>query len=270
MILIKNRGIIEINGNDTISFLNNILTQNVESINEDNFLYSALLSPQGKFLFDLFILKNGENSYIIDTNHPQELLLKLKLYKLRANIEINDLTNKIGVFHSENQNNIDNFICKKDIRRKNLGIMRCYGDINTPQNGDFVDYDFIRIDNSIPDPSRDLIRDKDFALEGLLDEMGAIDFHKGCYIGQEMTSRMKRRGTLKQKLCKFEFIGAPPEFDTPIFANDVEIGKTRTIAKNLGMALIRFDRLKQAQENEIKLFALETEISIKQIDWPQI
>lgn len=266
MIILKNRGLIGINGNDTIPFLNNILTRNIDNLNQDNLTYAALLSPQGKYLFDLFIIKNGETSFLIDSNDSKELFAKLRMYKLRSEIELIDLNNELGVFYSPFEIDDKNYICKKDIRNENMGF-RLYGSLNTNNLGNFADYEYLRIKNEIPEPSFDLIRDKDFALEGLLDEMGAIDFHKGCYIGQEMTSRMKRRGTLKQKLCKFEFIGAPPEFDTPIIANNQEIGRTRSISKNLGLALIRFDRLKLAQDNDLKLFALDTEIFIKQIDW---
>lgn len=264
MIKLENRGIIEIKGQETPAFLNNILTRNIDAADYENAVFAALLSPQGKFLFDMFIIKNGENSFLIDCNDVNELFTKLRMYKLRAQIEINNLSNDLHVYHSLEKPIDSNFIYFKDPRNNELGY-RVFAN-NVDETGDFADYETLRIKNSIPDTSNDLIRDGDFALEGLLDELGAIDFHKGCYIGQEMTSRMKRRGTLKQKLCSVQFNGPKPPYNTPIMANETEIGKIRTGVENHAMALIRFDRLKNAIANGENLFALETKLIIDKPD----
>lgn len=260
MILLKNRAIIEIKGEQVIEFLNNILTNNIDKADEINAIYAALLGPQGKFLFDIFIIKNGENSYLIDTNDVDELYAKLRMFKLRMKVDINNLSNELGVFFNIKPK--DEFISFKDPRNENLGF-RIFAPIDTNQSDDFENYQKLRISLNIPSPAEDLIRDKDFALEARLDEMGAIDFHKGCYIGQEMTSRMKRRGTLKQKLQNFKYDGDTLPFDCPIMAENVEIGRIRTNVKNHGMALIRLDRLKNAHENGAKMLADGKQIYIE-------
>ena len=260
MILLKNRGIIELKGEQVIEFLNNILTNNIDKADEKNAIYAALLGPQGKFLFDIFIIKNGENSYLLDTNDADELYNKLRIFKLRMKVDIINLSSQLGVF--SNIQSKDDFISFQDTRNKDLGL-RIIAPLDTPTNADFEKYEETRIGLNIPDPANDLIRDKDFALEARLDEMGAIDFHKGCYIGQEMTSRMKRRGTLKQNLQAFKYDGDEIPYDCPIIADEIEIGRVRTNYKNCGMALIRLDRLKAATQNGAKMLADGKQIYIE-------
>lgn len=256
MIRLADRGIIELRG-DTISpFLNNLLTKNVDIATETILTYAALLGPQGKFLFDLFVLRPSSDTFLIDTNHCEELFQKLRLYKMRLPIEIS-VREDLAVFAHFNQ--IENSF--PDPRNTNLGF-RVFAPKEAKTDGEFEEYENKRFELGIPDPSRDLIRDGDFALEGLLDEMGAIDFQKGCFIGQEMTSRMKRRGTLKQKLVKIRINGETPEFDTSILANETEIGRIRTNNGTIGLALMRIDRAKIALENGTKTLAGRAEILI--------
>lgn len=260
MILLKKRGIIEISGEQVVEFLNNILTNNIDKADEKNAIYAALLGPQGKFLFDIFIIKTGENSYLIDANDADELYSKLRMFKLRMKVDIINLSNQLSVF--SNSQSKDEHTSFQDTRNKDLGF-RIIAPLETQIDGDFEKYEENRISLNIPDPANDLIRDKDFALEARLDEMGAIDFHKGCYIGQEMTSRMKRRGTLKQNLQAFKYDGDEIPYDCPIIADEVEIGRVRTNIKNCGMALIRLDRLKTATLNGVKMLADGKQIYIE-------
>ena len=260
MILLKNRGIIEIKGEQVVEFLNNILTNNIDKADDKNAIYAALLGPQGKFLFDIFIIKNGENSYLLDANDCDELYSKLRMFKLRMKVDIYNLSNELGVFFNNKPK--DEFISFQDPRNKDLGF-RIFAPLDTNQNDNFENYQKLRISLNIPSPAEDLIRDKDFALEARLDEMGAIDFHKGCYIGQEMTSRMKRRGTLKQNLQAFKYDGDEIPYDCAIIADEIEIGRVRTNYKNCGMALIRLDRLKTATQNGAKMLADGKQIYIE-------
>jgi tRNA-modifying protein YgfZ len=261
MILLGNRGIIEISGTDVCGFLNNILTNNIDNATSENAIYAALLSPQGKFLFDIFIIKTSENCFLLDCNDVDELFAKLRIYKLRSQINITNKSNELAVYYNDKK--LDEYISFADCRHAELNY-RIIAPKDLAIDADYINYEVLRISLNIPAPALDLIRDKDFALEALLDDMGAIDFHKGCYIGQEMTSRMKRRGTLKQKLQTFDFIGNAPEFDTPIIAEDTEIGRTRSFANGKLMALVRLDRLELAKQKRIKLLAGETQVIYEQ------
>lgn len=257
MIRLKGREILELWGSDASFFLNNLLTNSINANTQHIPVYAALLGPQGKFLFDLFIIETEGSHYFIETNHANELEAKLKLYRMRWPIEMK-LRPDLAVF---SHNDDKSPMAFQDPRNPNLGF-RVFAPIETLTDGEFIEYENKRLELGIPDPSRDLIRDSDFALEGLLDEMGAIDFQKGCFIGQEMTSRMKRRGTLKQKLVKIRIIGETPEFDTAIMANETEIGRLRTNNGQIGLALMRIDRAKIATENNIKMLANGAQILI--------
>lgn len=259
MIKLENRGIIKITGKDSTNFLNNILTNNIDDASEQGAVFAALLSPQGRYLFDMFIIKAGEDEFLLDTSFTDELFTKLMMYKLRSNVKIEHLK-ELSVYASfENETGLHKY---QDPRNNNMGL-RIIDYNNRETNQSIEYYNKIRIQNSIPELEYDLLRDKDFALEGLLDEMGAIDFHKGCYIGQEMTSRMKRRGTLKQKLVKINFLcDTPPPFNSKIMSQNNEIGLVRSVSGNIGLALVRLDRLQNAIENNDELVAEGCQINV--------
>lgn len=264
VIKLKNRGAIEISGDNALVFLNNLISNDVEKSLANSPIYSALLTPQGKYLFDLFVYSLSNSNFLIDTNAPLELEQKLGIYKMRSNVEIK-LRDDLAVFADLGTSNNNNYTSFTDPRHSEMGL-RIFAPATTPETQDFAAYESHRLKLGIPDLSQDLIREKDFALEGLMDELNGIDFQKGCYVGQEMTSRMKRRGTLKQKLCRIKTTAQIP-FDTPIMANDSEIGRIRSNNGEYGIALVRFDRWQTAAQNGEKLLANDSEIIIDPPKW---
>jgi folate-binding protein YgfZ len=134
----------------------------------------------------------------------------------------------------------------------------------------FAAYEQTRLGLGVPDLAADLLVEKDFILEGLMDEMGGVDFHKGCYVGQEMTSRMKRRTTVKTKLCRVRYEGAAPAFETPILADGWEVGRMRTGGPGHGLALIRFDRAQKAINDGQELRAGDQPIQLDPPSWMQV
>ena len=267
MILLKNRDILEINGKDAAAFLNNLLTNEIEEMAIETARFCGLLTPQGKYLFDIFIYRVSADKFLLDTNEPQELAQKLGIYKMRSEVQVK-LQTDLAVFAAllAQQTIEENHIIFTD-PRDNLMGQRVFASVKTPKNSGFDEYETHRFKLGIPDLSQDLIREKDFALEGLMDELHGIDFHKGCYVGQEMTSRMKRRGTLKQKLCRIKIGNKEIAFDTPIIANNTEIGFVRSNNGECGMALVRFDRWHDAAQTGEKLLANGVEVTIEPPEW---
>lgn len=263
VIKLKNRGAIEISGDNALVFLNNLISNDLEKSLANTPIYSALLTPQGKYLFDIFVYSLSNNNFLIDTNEPLELEQKLGIYKMRSDVQIK-LRDDLAVFADIGASN-NNYKSFTDPRDSEMGL-RIFAPANTPETQDFAAYESHRLRLGIPDLSQDLMREKDFALEGLMDELNGIDFQKGCYVGQEMTSRMKRRGTLKQKLCRIKTTAQIP-FDTPIMASDTEIGRTRSNNGEYGIALVRFDRWQAAAQNGEKLLANDSEIIIDPPKW---
>lgn len=201
IILHENRAIIEIKGEERKSFLQGLITNDVKKANSENLIYAVMLSPQGRFLYDFFIFENNE-SLFLDCFAPRrdEIIKKLNFYKLRSKIEIikNDEL-LVAQFLGLNNSELKKF---PDPRHKNLGF-RCY--IENSQKDNFEieassKYDFLRISNKIAESELDLTYDKSFILEFGFDDLNAIDYKKGCYVGQELTARTHYRGEIRKKL----------------------------------------------------------------------
>ena len=223
-IKLDDRIIIEIIGTDTKDFLQPLITNNIDLVSSKKSIYAALLSPQGKYIFDFFIFENSISGHLsIDCakNRCAELLEKLNIYKLRYKINFN-INNNISIFsiygtdYSELELNlkevslegstekINNNIILVDPRNKKLGL-RIYSDLSSPiegfnkiPDGEKSDLDYIRIELSVPNPDLDLEIEKSFLIENNFEFINAIDFKKGCYVGQENTARQKYRGTAKK------------------------------------------------------------------------
>jgi folate-binding protein YgfZ len=266
------RGIVAVSGPDAAQLLNGLLTRDVDGASADTLLYAAMLTPQGKFLYELFVSLSVPDVFWLDVNAPKSFAKRLALYRLRAQVKIEDLSEQIGVgsLSDLSETTLDTLYRLADPRNAALPKRVGIKGVTAPLNGaDFLTYEAKRHALGVPDLARDLLAEKDFLLEGLMDELGGVDFHKGCYVGQEMTSRMKRRTTVKTKLCRVTYRGAPPDYETPIMADDWEVGRMRTGSDGVGMALIRFDRAQKAIADGQALMAGETAIELAPPEWMQ-
>lgn len=204
--ILNNRSLIEIKGDDCKKFLQGLITNNVEKVNQNDLTYSVMLSPQGKFLYDFFIFE-VDNSLMLDcfSLRRDEIIKKLNIYKLRSKVEISKNDEfRIGQDLKGNLKTDSDIISFKDPRHNSLKN-RFYLKNSNPLNQSFVsdnaDYNFVRIKNKIAESELDLTYDKSFILEFGFDELNAIDYEKGCYVGQEPTARTHYRGEIRKKLC---------------------------------------------------------------------
>jgi len=283
---LKDRAIIELNGQDNKEFLQSLVTNNVNLVSGTRSIYAALLSPQGKYLFDFIIFQNYITKNLsIDCEKKRypELIQKLNLYKLRNKIDIN-INNDIiiyGIYGSDSSkiilnlkmNNqegstksIKNNIYIVDPRNKNLGI-RIYiiknnssKEFDTIPNGSSSELEYNRIKLKIPKPEIDLEIEKSFIIENNFEEINCIDFNKGCYIGQENTARQKYRSTAKRKLALIKINGEKINNGTKIYHNEKRIGTMRSSCKNIGLASIRTDIYDEYKINKFKIKHLDSEI----------
>lgn len=258
---LPNRAVLEIAGPDARTLLQGLLTQDMERARAGALLFGALLTPQGKLIADLFIACPAPDVFWLDV--PRARLADLKrrftLYRVRAKAEIRDRSADLLVAaiigKSESLDAQPDVLVASDPRLPGLG-WRVYGAPDTL--GALADewglpvappdaYEALRLALGVPDAEQDMQAEKDFLLEGLFDELNGVDFKKGCYVGQEMTSRMKRRATVRTKLIPIVFEGEPPPPDTPILAGDWEVGRVRSGRAGRAMALVRFDRAAKAQ-----------------------
>jgi tRNA-modifying protein YgfZ len=268
------RGLVCVSGPDAATLLDGLLTHNVASAGPEACVYTAMLTPQGKFLFELFILAPEAGTYWIDVSDPASFAKRLSLYRLRSKVTIEDKSEAYvvgAVWRAEALP--PNAAQYPDPRHSELP-QRFIAPRADLALGDeaaaYMAYEQARLGLGVPDLAADLLVEKDFILEGLMDEMGGVDFHKGCYVGQEMTSRMKRRTTVKTKLCRVRFDGAAPAFETPILADGWEVGRMRTGGPGHGLALIRFDRAQKALSEGQELRAGDQAIRLDPPNWMEV
>lgn len=232
------RTLIRVTGPDARSFLQSLLTQNLDQLDDAGVLYGALLSPQGKIVADMMLWAEPEGGVLIeaDPTRGPDLLRRLSMYKLRANVTLEDASNRLNVLVGEGA--FDG--ARPDPRLEGLG-WRAIAPTSDATDGSAA-YDTLRIRLGVPDLARDAAADEVFALEALLDELNGVDFHKGCFVGQENVSRMKRRATTRKKICPIAFEGPPPAFGAIVRAGEAELGAVRSGIEGRAIALLRLDR----------------------------
>ena len=193
---LNHRSVVALSGNDRLKFIQGIITQDVHILSNQNpLIYGLLLSTKGRILFDLFIFEN-ENTLYIDTDRCDDLIGFLKIYKLRSDIEIRKTDMFVyGVIKQDNL--FDYSFYYKDPRHLDMGF-RLYSSSKIDINGKIDDYDDYRLSLAIPDGQKDLMINKSLPLEWRMDELSAISFTKGCYLGQELTARTKHTPIIRK------------------------------------------------------------------------
>ncbi|MFN6981785.1 MAG: YgfZ/GcvT domain-containing protein [Brevundimonas sp.] len=230
------RALVSVTGAEARPFLHNLLTQDVETLGEGELRFGALLSPPGRLLFDLFILRQAQGVVLdVAADRRDALVQRLSMYKLRAKVEV--ATDDRPVFAAWPETP-DGFL--PDPRTPLMGG-RLYG----PAAADATeaDYDAHRLSVGVPDPTADAPQDKTYPIEADFDLLNGIDFQKGCFVGQETTSRMKRRGSIKNRMLALDFDGPPPRFGAEVLKGELRAGEVLSGRDGSAMALLRIDRL---------------------------
>lgn len=261
IVILENRGLISISGEDKSEFLQNILSNDVNKVNYSNSIFSAIFTPQGKYLYEFFVIQS-KNGYFLDCDNDvtEELIDYLSKYKLKSKVEIKNFSSEyvIGVISLEKfkdiqtneKNNSDTIIYREstifvDCRTKKLGARILSNLEKLHLTIKKLDLKIISIKNylnrahlcGIPIQGVSNLQNQLFGLEANFEELCAIDFKKGCYVGQENTARMKLKNKIRRKLfpikCEKELT-----ISTEIFFKNKNIGKI-LIAKPYPFALIK-------------------------------
>ncbi len=234
---IKDRAVLTLSGTDRKKFLQGLITNNIEKIAENSALYAALLTPQGKYLHDFFISEVDDTLFLdCERDRLPDLLRRLMMYKLRADVEITDCSEKYSVFATANKPT-NAVISYPDPRCSEMGYRSIQmASVGKPDNH----YDLLRLKLGLPDGSLDFDVDRTLILEGNLEELNGVDFEKGCYVGQEVTARMKHRASLKKRLLPVILDGALPVRGTEITdENGRKIGDIRSGRDNMAIGYFR-------------------------------
>ena len=256
--LLTSRAVIAVSGPDWRTFLQGLLTQDVETLAVGELRLAGILTPQGRLLYDLFVA-GTEGGALLDVTaqHRDAILTRLTMYRLRAKVELtaSDLS-VVAVFPSDETQTADEGFYR-DPRLLALGS-RAYGLAIAP-SADEDAYDAHRLALGVPGPA-DWLSDKTYPIEANFDLLNGIDFKKGCFVGQETTSRMKRRGTIKSRMAPIVFDGPPPAFGAEILAGTLRAGEVLSGRDGRAMAALRLDRIEGAD--------LMVEGRAVTVDWP--
>lgn len=227
------RRIFRISGPDRHDFLQNLVTNDLKGL-KNGLIYTALLTPQGKYISDFFLLDKGD-SILLDAADFQanDLIRRLSMYKLRAKVDIAETDLHLQRGTSDMPEN-----ASPDPRHPALG-WRAYGEVATD---DGTDWDAIRVAHCIPETGIELTPDT-FILEAGFERLQGVDFKKGCYVGQEVTARMKHKTELRKGLTTVTLDGAAP-VGTDITSDGKPAGTLYTQSGSRAIAYLRFDRAK--------------------------
>src|SRR5580658_4373834 len=244
--LLKSRALIAVGGEDWRSFLQGLLTQDVETLAPGMLRFGALLTPQGRLLYDLFIAgrpdSDGGGCWLdCDAGRRAALLQRLTIYRLRAKVTLAlDETPVLAAWGAAPAG--DGWMA--DPRLAALG-WRGYGVGGATADAAEADYDAHRLALGVPGPA-DWGSETNYPLEADFDLLNGVDFKKGCFVGQETTSRMKRRGAIKSRMLPVTFEGAAPAAGTEILARTLRAGEVLSGGGGRAMALVRLDRIEGA------------------------
>ena len=231
------RTILRVSGENPVKFLQGLVSNDLASLSDGRLVHAALLTPQGKYLADFFVLADGSDA-LIDVAAPlgDDVLRRLTMYKLRApiSLEKTDLAVRRGTGPAPEG-------AMADPRHPALG-WRLYG---ADDGDDGTDWDALRVAHCIPETGIELIPGESFILECGFDRLNGVDFRKGCYVGQEVTARMRHKTELRKGLTTVTVEGATPP-GTEIAADGKSIGTLYTQSGGQGIAYLRFDRAARA------------------------
>ncbi len=238
---LESRALIRVSGPDARPFLHSLLTQDVETLADGDLRFGALLSPPGRLLFDLFLWGEADAVLLdVAADRRDALIQRLSMYRLRAQVTVEG--DDRPVFASWGGDLPDGFVT--DPRAPGLGGRALGG--GPVADADEDDWQSHRLSVGVPDPAADCPSDKTYVIEANFDLLNGVDFQKGCFIGQETTSRMKRRGAIKNRMLPIAFDGAPPPLGAEVLNGELRAGEVLSGRDGTAMALLRLDRLEGA------------------------
>jgi folate-binding protein YgfZ len=260
---LDDRGVVQVSGDDARKFLNGLFTTDVGKLTPGDARFGALLTPQGKIIIDFLVTQlpstEAGERFLLDCPRAlaQALTDKLNVYKLRAKVAVANLSDQLGVIAlwggAASATLEASFT---DPRHPGLGArviapQETLTDIAARLGAEIVGpdiYEAHRIDCSVPRGGLDFMYGDAFPHETNMDRLHGVDIGKGCYVGQEVVSRMHHRGTTRTRTAQVLLDGPSPEPGTPITAGDKTVGTMGSAARQKGMALLRIDRAAEAME----------------------
>lgn len=254
-VVLKGRGVVEVAGPDAGTFLHNLVTNDVASLALGEARFAGLLSPQGKIQFDFLVFARDSEegrAFLLDCPRAlvADLMRRLTTYKLRAKLTITDRTDalrSVAFVDPAEKPGVVAVALAADPRSPALGWRAIVPAADVDGSLEQERYEKLRIDAGVPEGGVDFAYGDAFPHEANMDRLAGVDFKKGCYVGQEVVSRMKHRGLVRKRVMRFLAKGPAPAPGTQINVGELELGVTGSRAGEKGLALIRLDRLEDAR-----------------------
>ncbi|NBN78895.1 folate-binding protein [Microvirga tunisiensis] len=263
--LLASRGVLSLSGPESLHFLNNLVTSDLEPLAPGSMGFAALLSPQGKILFDFLALRTQDGFLLdVDRESAAALAKRLTFYRLRAKVEIADLSDRmaVGVIWHDDGSTPENVtaggvMAARDPRLPALGL-RLFGAAEAVAGvpaacgagaATEADWQAHRIRHGVPQSGADFALGDAFPHDVDMDQLAGVSFRKGCYVGQEIVARMEHRSTARRRIIQVAADAALPEAGTPVLAGEQQLGTLGSSTANQGLALVRLDKVKAALDN---------------------
>ncbi len=287
-LLLETRGVLRVAGEDREAFLQGIVSNDVAKVGAERAIWSAFLTPQGKFLHEFFLVE-WQDAYLLDCEAARlaDLRRRLSIYKLRSKVSVEDASDDFAVAAifgkavpaalglDDSPGRAAPFaggLAYTDPRLAALGARALLPKTGAAAALDAAgcapagldDYDRLRIAFGAPDGSRDMEVEKSILLENGFDELHGVDWDKGCFLGQELTARTKYRALIKKRLLPVEIDGPAPAPGTPVLADGKEAGIMRSATEGIGLALLRLEYL---NDDAGSLTAGEARLTPRKPDW---
>jgi folate-binding protein YgfZ len=289
---LADRGVLVVAGADARPFLQGLVSNDVMRIARDRAIHAALLTPQGKYLFDFCIAEDEDGRLLMDAERLRlaDLHRRLGRYRLRAKVSL-AIDDAFAVYavvgegapaalglaagHAGAATPFAGGVAFVDPRLAALGLramLPADGAVGALAErgfaaGDPADWDRRRLALGVADGSRDLQIEKSLLLEAGFDRLSGVDFEKGCYVGQELTARTRYRGLIKRRLVPVAVDGPLPAAGTPVLVGDAVVGEVRSGRDGLALALLRLEALERGLAGEAELTAGEARLRPRMPDW---
>jgi folate-binding protein YgfZ len=279
--LLPDRGVVKVAGDEAGKFLNGLITVDTATVTPGHARYAALLTPQGKIIADFIVAAAAPadgGGYFLDVPRAlaPPLVQRLNLYRLRAKVVVENLSDVLGVLAAWGGSRQTKFgLAYADPRLPALGL-RCMlpphladqaiADLGA-QRAEAADYEAHRIALGVPRGELDFAYSDAFPHEADMDQLHGVDFTKGCFVGQEVVSRMAHRGTIRARVVPVAYDGTAPEVGTPVLAGEKSVGTLGSTANRQGLALLRLDRAADAIAAGVPLLAGVVEIRLVKPAW---
>lgn len=269
--VLANRAVLSVSGDDAVPFLQGLVSNDVERVNETTAIWAAFLTPQGKFLHEFMVAQRSDKLLLdCEAERADDLLTRLKRFRLRAKVDVvHEDTLSVAAIWGDNAAKVFDLRAQAGAATQlEAGVAFCDPRLATAgvrsiakldqlsallkelgcETSSQAEYDAHRLPLGLPDGSRDMEVEKALLLENGFEELGGVDFQKGCYIGQELTARTHYRALIKKRLLPVEIAGDAPPVGTPLTVDGKDAGVMRSSAGQRGLALIRLAQWQSAPD----------------------